>query len=149
MKLKQKKIFLKIFKDLFDFSNYPKDSMLYDLTNMNKIGKMKDESEGKINIEFVWLKSKMYSLLDVDGKEIKTRKGINTVVVENIKHKEYPNVLINKKIMRHKIKRIQSKLHKIGTYDVYKIFSCFDDKRYILDDGIKNFAYYNKDIRSQ
>ena len=53
MKLKQKKIFLKIFKDLFDFSNYPKDSMLYDLTNMNKIGKMKDESEGKINIEFV------------------------------------------------------------------------------------------------
>ena len=91
----------------------------------------------------------MYSLLDVDGKEIKTRKGINTVVVENIKHKEYPNVLINKKIMRHKIKRIQSKLHKIGTYDVYKIFSCFDDKRYILDDGIKNFAYYNKDIRSQ
>ena len=34
--------------------------MLYDLTNMNKIGKMKDKSEGKTNIEFLGLKSKMY-----------------------------------------------------------------------------------------
>ena len=35
------------------------------------------------------------------------------------------------------MKRIQSKLHKIGTHDVCKNFlSCFVDKRYILDDGI-------------
>ena len=33
----------------------------------------------------------------------------------------YENVLFNKKLMRHKLKRIQSKLHKIGTYDVCKI----------------------------
>ena len=46
-------------KDLFDFSNYPKDSMFYDLTNKNEIGKMKDVYEGKINDEFVGLKSKM------------------------------------------------------------------------------------------
>ena len=46
-------------KDLFDFSNYPKDSMFYDLTNKNEIGKMKDVSEGKMNDEFVGLKSKM------------------------------------------------------------------------------------------
>ena len=61
-------------KDLFDFSNYPKDSTFYDLTNMNKIGKMKDESERKINDEFVGLKSKMYSIKDVDGKEKKKEK---------------------------------------------------------------------------
>ena len=54
-------------KYLFDFSNYPKNSMFYDLTNINEISKMKDESEGKINIEFVGLKSKVYSLTDVDG----------------------------------------------------------------------------------
>ena len=36
-------------KDLFEFSNYPKDSMFYSLNNMNKIGKMKDESEAKLS----------------------------------------------------------------------------------------------------
>ena len=45
------------------------------------------------------------------------------------------------------MKRIQSKLHKIGTYDVCKI-SCFDDKRYILDDGINSLAYFHKDVKS-
>ena len=39
------------------------------------------------------------------------------------------------------MKRIQSKLHRIGTYDVCKIsLSCFDDKRYALDDGVNTFA---------
>ena len=33
------------------------------------------------------------------------------------------------------MKRIQNKLHEIGTYDIFKIsLSCFDDKRYVLDD---------------
>ena len=48
------------------------------------------------------------------------------------------------------MKRIQSKLHRTGTYDVSKIsLSCFDDKRYILDDGINSLAYFHKDIKSQ
>ena len=37
-----------------------------------------------------------------------------------------------KKIIRHKMKRIQSKKHKLGTYEIDKIsLSCFDDKRYV------------------
>ena len=52
-----------------------------------------------------------------------------------------------KKIVRHKMKRIQSELHRIGTYDINKIsLSCFDDKRFILDDGINTLAYGHKDI---
>ena len=48
------------------------------------------------------------------------------------------------------MKKIQGKLHKIGTYDVCKIsLSCFDDKRYILDDGINSITYFRKDLRSQ
>ena len=39
----------------------------------------------------------MYSMKNVDDKENKTGKGINSVVVENIKHKEYLNALLNKK----------------------------------------------------
>ena len=45
------------------------------------------------------------------------------------------------------MKRIQSKLHKIGTYEVCKIsLSCFDDIRYILDDGINSLLYFHKNI---
>ena len=47
-----------------------------------------------------------------------------------LKTNDIKNFLFNKKMMKHKMKRIQSKLHRIGTYDVWKIFlSCFDDKR--------------------
>ena len=103
-------------KNLFDFSDYPKDSMFYDLTNIKEIGKMKGESDRKINDKFVELKSQIHSIKDVDGKENVTGKGVNRVVVENIKHKEYLHVLLNNKVMRHAMKRIRSKLHKIGTY---------------------------------
>ena len=44
------------------------------------------------------------------------------------------------------MKRIQAKKHKIGTYEIDKIsLSCFDDKRYVLDDGIHRLAYFHKD----
>ena len=44
------------------------------------------------------------------------------------------------------MKRIQAKKHKIGTYEINKIFlSCFDDKRQVLDDVIHTFAYFYKD----
>ena len=49
-------------KDLFDFSNYSKNSKFFDETNKNVIGKMKDEFGGVIVNEFVGLKSKMYSI---------------------------------------------------------------------------------------
>ena len=44
------------------------------------------------------------------------------------------------------MKRIQSKKDKLGTYEIDKIsLSCFDDKRYMLDDGIYMVAYFRKD----
>ena len=50
---------------------------------------------------------------------------------------KYKDVLFNKEIIRHKMKRIQSKKHKLGTYEIDKIsLSCFDDKRYVLNDEI-------------
>ena len=45
---------------------------------------------------------------------------------------------------------IQSKLHRIKTCHVCKIsLSCFDDTRYILNDGINILAYVHKDIENQ
>ena len=47
------------------------------------------------------------------------------------------------------MKRIQSKFHKIGTYDVCKIsLICLDYKIYILDDGINSLAYFHRDLKS-
>ena len=59
---------------------------------------------------------------------------------------KFKDVLFNKKIIRHKMKRIQSKKHKLGTYEIDKIsLSCFDDKRYVLDNGIYTLGYFHKD----
>ena len=90
----------------------------------------------------------MYSLIDVDGEEVTKAKGVNKNVVKKTRHKKLVDVLFNKKVIRHNMKRIQSKLHRIGTYDVSKIsLSCFDDKRYILDYGVNSLAYFHKGIR--
>ena len=44
------------------------------------------------------------------------------------------------------MKRILSKKHKLGTYEINKIsLSCFDNKRYVLDDGICMLTYFHKD----
>ena len=44
------------------------------------------------------------------------------------------------------MKRIPCKKHKLGTYKSDKIsLPCFDDKRYVLDDGIHTLAYFHKD----
>ena len=46
--------------------------------------------------------------------------------------------------------RIQSKKHKIGTYEVNKIsLLYFDDKRFVLDDGIHTLAYFHQDCKKQ
>ena len=131
-------------KDLFDFRNYSKDSTFYDDTNKKVIGKMKDEYGGAIIDQFIGLKSKMYSIKKINGSESSTTKGVNIATEFN----EFKDALFNKKVIRHRMKRIQAKKHKIGTYEIDKIsLSCFDDKRYVLDDGVKTLAYFHKDCK--
>ena len=44
------------------------------------------------------------------------------------------------------MKRIQATKHKIGTYEIDKMsLSCFDDKRFVLDDEIHTLAYFHRD----
>ena len=106
---------------------------------------MKDQYEGKIIGEFVGLKSKMYSMKDIDGKNSNTAKGANIAIEFN----EFKDTLFNKKIIRHKMRRIQGKKHKMGTYEINKIsLSVFGDKRFVLNDGIHTLAYFHKDLFS-
>ena len=110
------------------------------------MGKMKDESEGKIIDDFVVLKSKLYSMKNIDGKEFNTAKGVNIATEFN----EFKDTLFNKKIIRHKMRRIQGKKHKMGTHKMNKMsLSVFDDKRFVLDDGIHTLAYFDKNLKKQ
>ena len=86
----------------------------------------------------------MYCFVSDDDAEVNTAKGVNISVEFN----EYEDVLFNEKIISCKMKKIQSKKHKIGTYDANKIsLSCFDDKRYILNAGIISLTYFHKDLK--
>ena len=58
-------------------------------------------------------------------------KSINKNVVAAISHNKYKDFLLDMKRLRHSVNRIQSKDHRIGTYEINKIYmSCFDDKIY-------------------
>ena len=74
-------------------------------TNKKVIGKMKDEFGGVMIIEFVGLKSKTYSIKKIDGKEHNAAKGVSIAT----EFDNFKDVLFNKKIIRQKMKRIQSK----------------------------------------
>ena len=102
---------------------------------------MKDKSVGKVNDEFVELKSKMYSIKYIDGKESNTAKGVNIATVLN----EFKDTLFNKKALIHKVRRIQSKKLEIDKISL----SCIDDKRSVSDDGIHTVAYFHKDLYKQ
>ena len=143
--IKDDNVYDQCFKDkhLFGFSGYPKDYVYDDSLNKKVLGKIKDKLDGVKIVEVVGLKSKMYPLIADNDKEVNKVKGVN----KKLRHNEYLDVLFNKKVVRHKMQRIQSKLHEIGTYDINKIsLSCFDDKSYVLADGINTLAYFHKDI---
>ena len=130
-------------KKLFDNCDYPEDSQFYFKDNKKVIGKMKDEAAGKIITELVGLRSKMYSYIKEDGSGGKTAKGVKKNVVKKvIKHENYRDVLLNSQQLHHNMKTIRSVNHQLGSYVINKVsLSCFDDKRYISDDGIGSLAY--------
>ena len=85
----------------------------------------------------------MYSILDVNNCEKSVYKGHTF----NIGHNEFLDVHSNEKVIRHTMKGIKSFNHRVYTYESNKIsLSAFDDKRYILPDGINTLAYGHKDI---
>ena len=114
---------------MFDFSNYLKDSKFFDETNKKVIEKLKDEFSGVIVDEFVGLTSKMYSIKKIGGKECNTAKGFSIATEFN----KLKDVLFNKKFIRHKMKRIESKKHKFGTHEIEKNALTTKDMCYMME----------------
>ena len=133
-------------KNTFDNSDYPENSPYFNKTNKKVIDKFKDEAAGIPIVEFIGLRSKMYSYMKDNNKGGKTAKGLKkNIIKKNIKHKNYKDVLFNNKQIYHTMKTIRSQNHELKSYEIKKTsLSCFDDKRYILNDGIKSYAYGHK-----
>ena len=68
--------------DYYDTSDFPKDHPLYSQINKKVLGKMKDECAGSLISEAVCLKSKMYSILLENDKNIKKAKGTTKAVTK-------------------------------------------------------------------
>ena len=141
----------------FDLSNYPDDHSIFHndspdtirwLKNKNKkvVGKMKDEAGGDAILEFVGLRAKAYAFLqEHNGKILQSKKlkGIKkNVVKKRIHFEHYKDCLFTGRDHYAQMVSFRSKLHQVSTIEqVKKSLSRFDDKRYILDDGISTRAH--------
>ena len=140
-------------KELYDMSNFDSSSEFYDDTNKKVLGKFKDECDGKPPSEFVGLRPKMYSL-KCGTSEKKTGKGIQRAYLkQNIKHDDYRRCLLSgKKVDQQQLASfhtIRSRQHQLGSYEINKVgLCCFDNKRYLMDDGITSYSYGHHRIGS-
>ena len=127
---------------LYDFSGYDRQHPNFSMVNKKVIGKMSDETNGKPIQEFCGLRSKMYSVKMAE-REMKRAKGVKKAVVKkHIHHEDYCNVLDKGILMRHQMTMFRSSMHDIFTVTNVKIsLSAFDNKRFLLCDGIDSFAY--------
>ena len=130
--------------DWFDFSNYPIDHANFDDSNNLIPGKMKDEMGGDLILEFVGLRSKMYSILNYDGANKKTAKGvISEVKNHQITHEDFKISLFEKKQFMHVGAKILQDRHKLFTADVNKVtLSPYNDKKWITREG-NTFTSYS------
>ena len=113
--------------DYFDFSNYPESHMLKNNCNKKVPGKFKDKSASRCITEFVGLRSKMYSFMlddkkDVSKAEVRVTKGVQkSVIFNDLRFATYLNCFWNNEVKEHNFKTICSMKHSMATYTQSKI----------------------------
>ena len=119
---------------LFDCSNFSKDHKLYSTSNRRVTGLLKSETGNRIILEYVGLKSKMYSLLCEDGFTKKACKGVNSSFALGLRHDVYKHCLFASATVKTECKQIAANAeHEVNTISVCKIsLSAYDDKRYVF-----------------
>jgi hypothetical protein len=146
MEIKTKKIYdVKSRITEFDTSYYPKGNV-YNMPLVNKkiLGKFKDELNGKIMEEFIGLRSKLHAhKIFGNKKQVKKAKGINKNVIQNeICFEGFRKCLLTKEPIYKNLKMCRTKNHDIYTVEQNKkALSAYDDKRFILEDGINTLAW--------
>ena len=129
------------FKHLLDLSDYPEDHFLHDKTNKKVPLTMTDEPNGKVLKEVVCLRSKLYSI-DYLGGTKQSAKCVQKSVKRTLHHSLFKNFLLSKSVLRKGMTQLRSVGHQVVVNAVNKVaLSCFDDKRYILDNTVSSLAY--------
>ena len=127
-------------RDYFDFSNYPESHMLKNSCNKKVPAKFKDEFASKCITKFVGLRSKMYSFMfddkkDISKAEVRVAKVVQkSVIFNNLRFYTYLNCLWNDEVKEHNFKTIHSMKHSVATYTQSKITLCpFEDKKIFVE----------------
>ena len=114
---------------------------------------MKDECDGYGIEEFVGIRAKCYSFrMNSQDEEAffnsklrttRKNKGIKkSVVRQQIKHQDYLDCLLDDKMMNVRMYNLQSRNHQITlSAQVKRALINYDDKRYILPDGVSTIAH--------
>ena len=141
---------------LFDFSNYPSNHPCFSKDNKKVPGKMKDELGGNILLEFIGLCPKAYAFKklilygneDGDEKEgeiieVKKLKSIQKYEVRrNIHCDDSKYTVFEEKTHYATNVTLLSHLREIRTVRIHKVaMTPYDDKRYLLDDGVISLPF--------
>ena len=101
-------------------------------------GKFKDESASKCITEFVGLRSKMYSFMfddkkDISKAEVRVAKGVQkSDIFNDFRFSTYLNCLWNDEVKEHNFKTICRMKQFMTTYTQSKIMLCpFEDKIFV------------------
>ena len=130
-------------KNLYDFSEYPKNHPNYDITNKKVLGTFKDEMKSLIITEFIGLKPKMYSFNFFDEDNIVVNKNTHKGVKESIslKHNEYNRSLYKEELIYKECYNLQLNKQNIYLDKINKIaLNPFESKRYWID-NINSLPY--------
>ena len=156
--------------DLSGYQSRTALERFYDPTNKKVPAKFSDEKPLEILKEVIALKPKMYSILtkklvcEVAAKRdagktsekytkhvcdnscrvggSTTAKGITKAAQKHLSHEEYRRILNEKKTNMISNRGFETKNHRIYTVlKRKKGLSAFDDKKYILEDGVNTLSY--------
>ena len=128
---------------------------------IKKSGILRPENGDNIIDEFSGEKSKVYGFTYDDkeyhkkldpgelAKLIRCKGTVKATVRDNITIDTIKDTVMNSTLTKHDNYCIRSKMHKLGIYKINKVsLSCYDDKRFILEDGITSYAHGHKAIKN-
>ena len=131
-----------------DTSGYPKSHPLQSNKNKKVIGKFKDELNGEIMSELVFLRSKAYAFKN--GNEVKRLKGITrSTIKHDVTFQDFKDAITEpyEKVFYRKMYVLNSEKHEMYVKEINKkAVSPYDDKRWIDNEGIKTLPFGYEDL---